>query len=63
MNKKWLYLLLSILLCYPISTYAKEELYLGGDSVGIVVHYEGVLISGTYSIESNGTSYSPSDQD
>lgn len=63
MFKKWIVFLLLSLLLFPISTYAKEDLYLGGDSIGIVVNYDGVLVSGTYQIEKDGKFYNPSNQD
>ena len=46
----------------PLKVYANSEVYVGGDSVGIAVHYEGIMISGTYTVEQNGSSYNPSKQ-
>lgn len=61
MIKKLSLVFLSIgLLWHPISLYASEELYLGGDSIGIEVDYDGVLISGTYPLTVNGETYDPS---
>ena len=37
---------LSLLL--PIGIHASDDLYLGGDSIGIQLDYNGVMITGTY---------------
>lgn len=50
----FLTLLISI---FPISA---KELYIGGDSIGIDICYDGVLITGTYPIIFNGKEYDPS---
>lgn len=49
-------------LCFflPIAVKAADELYVGGDSVGIEVMYDGVMITGTYSIHIEGELYDPS---
>lgn len=39
------------------------ELYAGGESVGIVLNYEGVLITGGYTINVDNESYNPMDKD
>lgn len=44
----------------PLPCYAQDDLYLGGDSIGIEVDYDGVLISGTYPITIHGVTYDPS---
>lgn len=42
----WLF---SLLLCFtPLSVLANDELILGGNSIGIEIHYGGVYVSGTY---------------
>ena len=38
---------------------ANEGIYLGGDSVGIEVSYDGVLISGTYHFTIQNKTYTP----
>lgn len=45
--------------CSMINAYA-AELFLGGDSIGIDLSYNGVLITGTYAIEVDGKAYDPS---
>jgi len=45
----------------PINVKAEDELYLGGDSIGIEVRYEGVMISGTYAIPIGNELYDPKD--
>ena len=58
--------LFSFLLCFfflfitPQSVYAAQEVYLGGDSIGIKAEYDGVMITGTYSFQANGKTYDPS---
>lgn len=60
--KKILALSLSILLCTTLQLSAKE-VQLGGDTIGIQVTYEGILITGTYTLELDDTSYNPADYD
>lgn len=61
MYKKWIAVICSIFLFLPISISAyEEEVILGGDSVGIEVGYDGVLITGTYEIQQGEQSYDPS---
>lgn len=47
--------------CYflPMQVLASDDLYVGGDSVGIEVQYDGVMVTGTYSIQLEGTMYDP----
>lgn len=47
-------------LFFPVAIYASDDLYIGGDSVGIQVGYDGVLISGTYTYQVDGKTYDPS---
>ena len=42
-----------------VNAYA-AELLLGGDSIGIDLSYDGILITGTYDIEVDGKTYNPS---
>lgn len=44
----------------PMAVYAADELYVGGDSVGIEVVYDGVMVTGTYSFQIDGKMYDPS---
>ena len=44
-----------------INVYA-SEVYLGGDSIGIDLNYNGVLITGTYDIEIDGVKYNPNEE-
>lgn len=60
MFKKISLVLFCIGLLYPITCYADDEILLGGDSIGIEVDYDGVLISGTYPLEVDGATYDPS---
>lgn len=60
MYKKWIFVITSLLLLLPVSVYANEEVIVGGDSVGIEVGYDGVLITGTYMIENSTQKYDPS---
>lgn len=48
-------------LLFPLTVNASDEVYLGGDSIGIAVEYDGVMISGTYAIQVNGELYDPKD--
>lgn len=58
--------LFSFILCFIFlftgskTIYAAQEVYLGGDSIGIKAEYEGVMITGTYSFQANGKTYDPS---
>lgn len=44
-------------------TIQAKEVYLGGDSIGIQVNYEGLLITSTYTIKKDNLSYNPNDSD
>lgn len=48
-------------LLFPVAVQAAEEVYLGGDSIGIDVAYDGVMVSGTYAIKVDGELYDPKD--
>lgn len=53
----WLIFQLFILPVYA------DEVILGGDSIGIQIHFDGVLITGTYEVNVNGQSYNPNKAD
>lgn len=61
MLRKLLPLALVFTLLSPIAVKAEDELYLGGDSIGIEVRYDGVIVSGTYSIQTDEGTYDPKD--
>lgn len=58
MKRRFAFLLAAVLLFFPVSVYADDELILGGDSVGIEIGYGGLYVSGTYDI---GEDIHPSD--
>lgn len=58
-HKKWIAALLALHCFLPVSIKAYDDLILGGDSVGIQVQYEGVMVTGTYGIKVNDTLYDP----
>ena len=60
--KKLLALSLSLYLCTTLQLSAKE-VQLGGDTIGIQITYDGVMITGTYTLEIDGMNYNPTDQD
>lgn len=62
MWKKILSFLLCILLLEPVLVFANDELILGGDSIGIQLDYDGVMVSGTYAFTIKGTTYDPSSE-
>lgn len=61
MFRKLLPIVLAASLFAPIAVKAEDELYLGGDSIGIEVQYDGVIISGTYAIPTENGYYDPKD--
>lgn len=63
MKKKLYAWLCCLCLLYPGTIMAAEELYVGGNSVGIEVAYDGVMITGTYAIDIDGTMYDPGKHD
>lgn len=61
MKRKYaIFLLLIGLFTIPIQS---REVYLGGESIGIQLQYEGVLISATYQVDTKDFSYNPSESD
>lgn len=62
MRKKIMVFLLCLFCSGPLSILAADDLILGGDSIGIEVTYDGVMVSGTYRFEVDGKSYDPSTQ-
>lgn len=60
MSKKFFAFICTVFLLLPISISADDSIYLGGDSIGIEIDYDGVMISGTYSFDVNQKKYDPS---
>ena len=54
------FILLFNLFILPIHA---KEVYLGGDSIGIEIHYEGLLITSTYNINDQNKIYNPISDD
>lgn len=54
-------------LCLALSLYtlplSAKEVQLGGESVGIQILYDGIMITGTYTLDFDGVSYNPADED
>lgn len=61
MYKKILAVICAALVVGPLSVMAADELIVGGDSIGIQVSYDGVMITGTYAIQLDGVLYDPKD--
>ncbi len=59
MFKKAVACLSLCLAVFSTTVYANDELYLGGDSIGIKIQYDGILVIGTYSFSINGETYQP----
>lgn len=62
MLKKSIKILTSILiliLAMTSNVYALDEVVLGGDTVGINLNYDGILITGSYEFEANGSTIDP----
>lgn len=62
MWKKLCALLLCLALLEPIALSASDDLILGGDSIGIQIDYDGVMVSGTYLYRVQDIDYDPSNQ-
>lgn len=62
MYKKIVAFLCAAALMLPTCIYASDELYLGGDSIGIQLNYNGVMITGTYPFIVDKETYDPSAQ-
>ena len=61
MSKKFFIILYVVLnLWFPTTILANEDVYLGGESVGIEVMYPGVVVSDTYSFQIGDKHYDPS---
>jgi len=43
----------------PLSIVLGKEVIVGGDNIGIELDFEGILISGTYDVNSNSSTYNP----
>ena len=54
------FIILFVLFIVPIQA---KEVYLGGDSIGIEIHYDGLLITSTYNLNVQGKSYNPINDD
>ena len=54
------FIILFVLFIVPIQA---KEVYLGGDSIGIEIHYDGLLITSTYNLNYEGKSYNPINDD
>lgn len=50
---------ISLSLIFNITSIFAIDVYLGGESVGIVLNYDGVLITGAYEIEYHNQKYNP----
>lgn len=59
MIKKCIIFLLSLSLFSPSLIYANSELIVGGDTIGIEVEYDGVMVTGTYTISEGASLYDP----
>lgn len=59
MLKKISALIFSFFLLFPVAAFAADELIIGGDSIGIEVNYDGVMITGTYTLHTNDSLYDP----
>lgn len=60
MFKKAIALMLAISMFSPIAIFANSELIVGGDTIGIEVDYDGVMVTGTYTIPIGNEIYDPS---
>ena len=47
----------------PLSVVFGKEVIIGGDNIGIELDFEGILVSGTYDVKYNNTTYNPSQND
>lgn len=54
------FIILLVLFIVPIQA---KEVYLGGDSIGIEIHYEGLLITSSYNMNIQGKNYNPINDD
>lgn len=59
MIKKAAALFMTLSLFSPGMIYANSELVVGGDTIGIEVNYDGVMITGTYTITQGDSMYDP----
>lgn len=58
-KKLFLSFIVSLLLFFNITSIYAIDVYLGGESVGIVLNYEGILVTGAYEIEYDHEKYNP----
>ena len=61
-KKLFLSLILALTIINPVAAYA-ISLIPGGDSIGIELDYQGVVITGGYAIEIDNKSYNPISND
>lgn len=54
------FMILFVLFIVPIQA---KEVYLGGDSIGIEIHYDGLLITSTYNLNYQGKTINPINDD
>ena len=59
-KKSSISLIIFVALLFSINTAYGADVYLGGQSIGIKLDYEGVLITGTYDISIDNKTYNPS---
>lgn len=62
MRKYFMAVILAASICFGnfLPLHAADEIYLGGDSIGIELMYDGVMVSGTYRFTIDNTTYDPS---
>lgn len=58
-KKLFISFVISLLVLFNISAIYAADVYLGGESVGIVLNYDGVLITGAYEIDYDHQKYNP----
>lgn len=62
MRKRITVFLLCLFCIAPLPIHAADDLILGGDSIGIQIDYDGVMVTGTYAFRINEKGYNPSNQ-
>lgn len=59
LKKLFLSFVISLLILFNVTSIYATDVYLGGESVGIVLNYDGVLITGAYEINYKNQKYNP----
>lgn len=59
LKKLFLSFVITLLALFNISAIYAADVYLGGESIGIVLNYDGVLITGAYEIDYKDQKYNP----